>query len=249
MIKKHFIIVLALISLFLTAPFGNLSNAAPPVTVLWFNAAYSPLTAMNKADFNEIGGYASNGQNRQFMRELLSDWWNVTDRRTADETLQWLLNEGHRSGFIEEMTYYKKHNMLMTTKNEWLRYTKGNASEAACQARMCKIYKERGSHAIDAWDYCRAMQLLGQYYVAGYYTKEESLNASLAIAKKLQQTYHSWEDLMQGYNDGYQYWCGDDITEPGSKSYTRNQVIFKLKTDPGALINTVAWDTPLTKSW
>lgn len=240
--------IFSMLTLFFLLPV-YVASAAPSNTVLWFNAAYSALTQANGADSTLIGGYAVNAENQRFMQELLSDWWGVTDRKSADETLEWLLSEGHRSGFAEEMEYYEQQGMLFTSAKEWSKYTDGDLMEAACLARMCKVYQERGAHAIDAWDYCRAMQLLGQYYVAGYYSEEECLEGSLVLAKELQKVYHSWDALMQGYNDGYQYWCRDDITNPESKSYQRNQIFIELKNDPNSLVNTVPWDTNMVKEW
>lgn len=224
-------------------------SAEPTETVKWFNATYSPLTLMNEGDFNEIGSYVKTTENQAMMRKSLNEWWGVSDRKSADSTLQWLLKEGHRADFVKEMAQFKKDGRINLTATEWLNYTKHDQAYSTCLARMCKIYKERGSHAIDAWDYCRAMSLLGMYYVAGYYSKEETLDKSLVIANMLRQNYHSWDDLMQGYNDGYQYWCGDDITNPKSKSYARNQIFLQLKNNPDSLINTVAWNTPFQKTW
>ena len=34
---------------------------------------------------------------------LLNEWWEVTDRATADETIDWLMSEGHRMDFAEMM--------------------------------------------------------------------------------------------------------------------------------------------------
>lgn len=62
----------------------------------------------------------------------------------------------------------------------------------------------------DAWDYCRATQLAGMGYVAGYFTREMLLNCSAVAAKVMQQTYNSWEELCESYLKGYAEWCQDE---------------------------------------
>ncbi|MCM1187286.1 MAG: DUF1266 domain-containing protein [Lachnoclostridium sp.] len=62
----------------------------------------------------------------------------------------------------------------------------------------------------DAWDYCRATQLAGMGYVAGYFTREILLNCSAVAAKVMQKNYNSWDELCQAYLKGYAQWCEDE---------------------------------------
>ena len=55
--------------------------------------------------------------------------------------------------------------------------------------------------------------LLGQCYVAGYYTYEEAMDKSLELGKKLQSMFASWEDFMQSYMYGFVYWSKSDPNE------------------------------------
>ncbi len=32
------------------------------------------------------------------LKEMLEEWWEVTDRKSALETISWLLNEGQHAG-------------------------------------------------------------------------------------------------------------------------------------------------------
>ena len=89
---------------------------------------------------------------------------------------------------------------------------------------MVELYRDKGGHAIDAWDYCRALQVLGYYYVAGYYTEEETLDASLEVAKTLQGMYGSWDECMESYLAGYQYWQEDDGQDPDSATAARRKI-------------------------
>ena len=49
-----------------------------------------------------------------------------------------------------------------------------------------EMYTQYGEHGMDGWDYSRALQVLGDCYLADYINLEECLDLSLPIAKKLQ---------------------------------------------------------------
>ena len=76
-----------------------------------------------------------------------------------------------------------------------------------------KAYTERGENCIAGWDYCRALNLMSYYYVAGYYTEEEALDKSLEIAETAQPLFTSWDDLIDSYMYGYEYWAEESSDE------------------------------------
>lgn len=73
-------------------------------TIRRFNAACAILTELNGQDYNRFAGLPANETSKQLMINTLDAWWEVTDRTSADETLDWLLTEGHRVRFAENMT-------------------------------------------------------------------------------------------------------------------------------------------------
>ena len=89
-------------------------------------------------------------------------------------------------------------------------------------ARAFGVYTEHGADAIAAWDYSRAMYLLSAYYHAGYYTEQEALDKSLEVAQTIQSMYESWDDFMDSYLWGYDYWAEEESTE-------RREIYNKLK--------------------
>ena len=80
------------------------SKSAPSDTVKWFNTTYAILTTANEADLNEIGGYKKNAVNEALVQTILENSWDVTDRASADDTLDWILEDGHRVTFQEDMS-------------------------------------------------------------------------------------------------------------------------------------------------
>lgn len=68
---------------------------------------------------------------------------------------------------------------------------------------------DKGRHhnpAEDAWDYCRAMQLLGLFFVVGFITREQMAGYCCQVGAVMQQHYHSWDELCASYLRGYERW-------------------------------------------
>ena len=185
-------------------------------TVQWFNASYAILTDANGQDYNLFGGAEPGTVMEMQYQAMLDSSWGVTDRASADETLDWILTEGHRddimitgellSMMVEECGEEGLVDFLMQEYDE-------SQEEADFDAATYQMYKEYGETAIDGWDYCRALSLLSFYYMAGYYTKEEALDKSLEIAQTVQPLFGSWDELIDSYLRGYEYWAEADSSE------------------------------------
>lgn len=236
--------------LLLTALAGC-GKSGPSDTVKWINTTYAILTTANGADINEIGGYKKNAVNEALVQAILEDSWGVTDRASADENLDWILNDGHRITFQEDMSSLEELGFFDLTDSDAaevfveMGFTD---DEAACYVAAMETYRQGGEHAIDAWDYCRAIQLLSWYYLAGYYTETEAMDKSLEIAKQLQSSYTSWEELAESYLNGYNYWSEDDPTDPNSATAQRRALYENLR-DGENTPYTLPWNTALEKTW
>lgn len=187
-------------------------------TVQWFNASYAILTQINGNDYNVFGGGTPNAISEAMYQAMLDNSWGVTDRESADETLDWILTEGHRDDFMItgdllsamlEAEGLEEEDLMDFLMQEY----EETPEEAELDLAAYKMYKEYGENAIDAWDYCRAMNLMSFYYMAGYYTKEEALDKSLEIAETFQPLFASWDELVDSYLRGYEYWAEEDSSE------------------------------------
>lgn len=195
-------------------------------TVRWFNASYAVLTSLNGWDYNLFGGLAVNDSSKALVQELLKSWWDVSDRATADETLDWILTEGHRTSFVEEMKDLESQGIGSAAAEERpasiLEIYDMDEVSAQAYAECYGAYETMGEKAIDGWDYCRALNLLGYYYTAGYYTDTEALDKSLEIAQTVQAEFGSWDELIDSYMIGYEYWAEESSEE-------RRQIYEDLK--------------------
>ncbi len=186
-------------------------------TVQWFNASYAVLTAVNGWDPNRFAGLPANDQSMELQKQMLDEWWGVTDRASADDNLDWILTEGHRADFNEEMGYLAEAGLSDVAEGERLAFVKENFDlmdeEAESYVNGYALYERFGENALAGWDYCRALSLMGYYYIAGYYTEVEALDKSLEIAQTLQPLFTSWDELMDSYLGGYEYWAGESSEE------------------------------------
>ncbi len=226
---------------------GDSSNkdAQVPDTIRWFNASYAVLTAINGKDYNTYGGMEPNAVNQKMQQLSLEEWWGVTDRETADENLDWILTEGHRTDYVEFMKYLDELELNTIPAEEraaTLPYMFDMTEDEAEQiAKYYNWYEESGESVIDGWDYCRALNLLSFYYVAGYYTKEEALDKSLEIAQEMQPKFGSWDELIDSYMRGYEYWNESD-SEERRKVY---EDLLSADDNPYS----VDYNTALQKEW
>lgn len=215
------------------APETEISDA-----VRWFNAAAAVQTAMDGADYHIFGGAKINAANRQLQLQQLDEWWGVTDKSSAEKTMDWLLTKGHRSAFRKVMKDFEADGIADIPEKERAAYLYDSydmtEAEAARYADFYSAYAEHGEAAIAAWDYSRAMTLFGWYYIAGYYTEEEAMKRALALAGTMQRTYDSWDSFMESYLLGYTYWAEEDSDE-------RRSVYEELKAAPDGPYN-VSWN-------
>lgn len=229
-----------------------------PKTVLWFNATYAPQTQNNKSfgtDWKLVGGMNATEYNAKFNQQILSRDWDITDAASALETVENLKKDGHRK------TFRNCENVLadlgiLDADEETFADTLSKLIEAdqleGNVFRYILVYSlhQRGLDAdcIAAWDLCRVNMLYADFYICGYMTYEEAMDASLENSLILQGMYSSWDEMMASYLLGYQFWKGDLLTEADSPTQQRYQCYLELlEMENGPY--TLDWNMDLSKSW
>lgn len=212
-------------------------------TIRWFNAAYAIATEINGGDYNCFGGALLSETVRKSQIQSLEKWWEVTDRASADAALNWILTEGHRTGFASDMAYLEEAGMGQAEdrKSFYLKHFVGTEQQAKHYVSWYEMYEKYGSDAIIGWDYCRALNLTGLYYLAGYYSEQEALDHSLEIAQTAQGLFESWDDLVASYLRGYEYWA--------EKSSDERRVLYEEIRNRVDNPYQVDFKTKLEKTW
>ncbi len=217
-------------------------------TLRWFNATYAIITTKNGANINLVGGLEEGDEAKTRMQSGLEESWGVTDHASAEENLKWLLEEGHNIQLIEDYTEMEFGDLTRDELNEILDYGDFTAEDRAYYLVVYDAYAQFGDKAIVGWDLSRAMQMCAWYYLAGYYTYEEAMDASMEIATRLQSTFTSWDEMIQSYLYGFQYWAEDDIEDPSSDSYERKEIYETLKNMENSPFG-LDWNMTFEKNW
>lgn len=224
---------------------GKNTKVADSDTVQWFNNTYAVLTVLNQRDYRVYIGSSPSISDKMIAKALLYKTWNVTDRESADEMLLWLLEEGHRVPFAEELGYLSEMGLADVPEDQRaeaiLDAFELDTQQAKQYAVWFSLYEKYGEDAAAAWDYSRAMWLLSYYYLAGYYTAEESLDQSLTLAGTIQTTFDSWDSFMESYFAGYEYWSEES-------SDARREIYENLKASSDNPF-VLDWNTPLERTW
>lgn len=228
------------------------SDAEPlPDTVLWFNATYAPLTYSNGGDWKRVGGSYPEENSEAIVKLLLERDWNIEDRDSALETVERLKNEGHRKKCQECMDELEERGFLDLDEDAFTEEIMESEIEENLFRYVIAYYMyQEGMDAdyIAAWDLCRVNQLYADFYVCGYMTYEEAMDASLENSLTLQKLYPSWEKMMDSYMLGYQFWKNDSaMTEdsPTMERYRYYKMLQQTEDGPYSL----DWDMELEKSW
>ncbi|MCM1267020.1 MAG: DUF1266 domain-containing protein [Bacteroidales bacterium] len=146
-----------------TAPEAE-TAAMLPDTVQWFNNTFAVLTVQNGWDLSLYGGLPHDEYGKGMAEYLLESAWEVTDRESADETLDWLLEEGHRVSLQEEYDIdaagwdYSRAMMLLSYYSLTELYTEEEALDQSLE--IAKTIQ----NSFDSWDDFMESYLIGYEY-------------------------------------------------------------------------------------
>lgn len=225
-------------------------------TLQWFNATYAMFIEGLNRDYHFMGGTDdSSGRDRDYIVSQLKQSWGISDRESATETLYWLLSSGHAEGFAEDIQVMAYYGWLELPEEEMRReimshvdgesMTEENMTALADYfVREQAVYAVCGKNGIDAWDYCRFMQIAANSYYAGYLTLEESLELQLETAKAIQQQFSSWEEMNQSYLQGYIFWVDNSTA-----AYLRERAYERLQKAEDSPYKTLDFQMTLEKFW
>lgn len=230
-----------------------------PETVLWFNASYACLTYANGWNWRWVGGQEPTEDNARMAQYLLYSSWNVTDRESGIKTVNNLLEGGHRAKCRECMDDLEEWGLMDLKEarfaEEMTKIINGertdiNLGDVPGRYVLAYYMHHEGidPEYIAAWDLCRVNQLYADFYLCGFMDYEEAMDASLENSRRLQKMYDSWDEMMEAYMLGYQFWQGDlEIAEDSPTKERRSyyEMLKKSGDNPYEL----DWDMKLKKSW
>lgn len=220
-------------------------------TVIWINAVYAIPTYADSRDYRFIGGTNPENANYDNLSSMLESAWGVTDRISALECVNRLLERGHQAKYQEYLQELERQGLSDMEEDDLRRELEQSDLEEKTRNQYIiayRIAKEQPENGILAWDYCRAVQQLGYYYVMDYITLEECMEKSLDLAKEIQAAYSSWEDMANSYLLGYEFWSGQEASDWSTEAYERKSEYEDImKYD--AYIFAMDWNYALEDTW
>jgi Protein of unknown function (DUF1266) len=164
------------------------------------------------------------------IRRLLDEWWGIKTKEDLLDTLYWLETEGHRQRFDRVAA-----RIVFLTDEQYKAVVNaaGDDKESLQEMRIVKKYavplRKKG---ILGWDYCRYINLCRWGYTIGLLSEEEAWEKIMPIARKLQDTFDSWEDLGCNYLIGFQFWSYKQMVETGPAVEDAIQRLVDMPSSP-----------------
>lgn len=174
---------------------------------------------------------------------LLSRWWSVRTRKDLFEKLNWLEEEGHRKWF--EKTGQKVTQMSEEEFRKLVEQNKDDKDKVGEFETARKYYKQLGQKSIKGWDYTRYICLCRWGYQVGFISEQEAWTMIMPVAKDLQKTFDSWEDLGRNYLIGRSYWSYEEQEKYGNAMQDAFDRLIDMKSSPW---NKYAWDMDLDEN-
>lgn len=216
-------------------------------TVKWMCSAYAVYTKYNNKDLSAIGGVKGSGgeYEQERIKKTLSEGWHIENRDDVVKVVNNLITNGHREEYMKVVKKLEKKGLLDLPTDEAMANFEADSDLPRYQDAH-EMYTAYGEHGMDGWDYCRALQVLGDCYQAEYINLEECLDLSLPIAKKLQSSFKSWEEVADSYIHGYAFWQEETMEDVEPKF--RLEAYTELAEMPEGPYS-VPYDTKLENTW
>ena len=255
-----FVLVLRAIVIHVQRPREERRDTYTPLspTLQWMNTAGSILLATNKGNFRYMAGiYFPGNENDpkgvEGIKKSLWEYWEIQGHESAMDTMKRLVNSGMRKWYGEEMhkletVYhgYSEEELIEIAKQE-----NPKADEDSFLPKMIMAYRRYGENALLGWDMGRATYIIQWCYFVGYISMEEVLEIGVEAGQKAQKYFQNWEEMMESYLLGGQYWMREDASDQNSMTSKRWKIYEALwkgkKPYKKIPYTTIAFDTPLSK--
>lgn len=207
---------------------------------LWALATCALLTERNHERHDLLAGCERTASDISRWKKGLRESWSVSNREDLLKTLRWLQQEGHRERF-EKMGSY----IGTLTPAELKALEEKNAGNAQASSAMeiaAQYYKRLGKKSILGWDYCRYVSVCRWGYVVGYLSEAEAWERIMPVARTLQSTFDSWEDLGNNYLIGRRFWSQQQTLRDGEEY---KKVLETFRTDSNSPWVKLPWNLDL----
>lgn len=225
---------------------AKLAEMSPELWPLAVGAPYAIVTDYNWCTI-AAADEVEQAKEKQIAAEGLSHAWGISSRNSLLQQLFWLLTEGHRTAYQEQI----KHDCSLAP-HEYTQYAAQLASEGDSddkerlwQMNMARNNKRKVCQLdFYAWDMVRFVMLCHSGARAGYISEQEMKDFSLLAATELQRHCQSWKDVSKTFLLARWFWKATD------KRHLFSHCLFKkafsaLLRRRGSPWRMLDWNSPL----
>ena len=210
---------------------------------MWALACSALLVEAVHGRHDLLGADLRTPRNIEKTKEFLAfeEGWAIENKSDLFECFKEIDRGGSRVDFEHWGTLLQT---LSEQEYEMIQRQHQDDLEVLQSIRIAKEYYEKlGPKSIIGWDYGRYICLCRWGYMAGYLTEEQAWVEIIPVAKMLQKTFDSWEDLGRNYLIGRQFWSYENTQKEGYFYEDAFQRLIDMKSSPWVKY---PWDMDLT---
>ena len=193
----------------------------------WLKQSFYPYFYVNSTSFGEfdafdVENYADvMGEDKvEAIRENISDYWGIHDRKSLMKTTDSLLQKGDKYTYAQTLEKFGEEALTLPEDSIYYTYKLYAPDEMCKYLGTYYAYNNIGDAGVDAWDYCRCIRLFAFGYICGYISYDEYLIHAAPLAVYLQNEYDSWETMYESYYYGYLIFAGRNKNSSSSVIYS-----------------------------
>ena len=191
---------------------------------VWGRAMGSVLISMNEGSPYYFGGYEETEANRKAAADILNSSWNISNRKELLGQIYELITEGSRKEYRQEAA---QMNRLSDKKLKKV-MSQLSGSLLIHYQQIQRNWQTWGRDGLLAWDMCRVSHLVQWGLIAEYLTLDEAQALIEPAARRLQEKFQSWEQVITNWLDGYALYAVIDTEQPDNDYQKRKEVYEKL---------------------
>lgn len=203
----------------------------------WRESEYITLKMDMIEEFCSLDMHMSGGKYKRFAKEILEEWWEIVDKESCIETLEWLKEEGNREYF---KILFENREILKNMRAESIRvfinecYKReielsieeefGDEEFSDEELLKSEFYNELEEnmtfinglknivpeYGILAWDMARYVHVTRLCYIAGYLSDKECWEEINKIAPVCLGHFKDWNSFTNSYLIGRNFWNGEN---------------------------------------
>ena len=205
---------------------------------LWAIACTSSLYTNRSCGNNTLAGAIPNDDLADGQRKTLSKYWGIDSRDQLLVMLKRLMKNFDNERWQQMRKQANSVAALSQYRQGWV-----SSEDYNYALKLLREHgDEYGDRGLQAWDYCRYMNICRGGYQAKYISEDEAWALMMPMAARIQTLAKSWAQLESEYLVGFSFWSHSAFARK-EWHYMRN--VHRLLKDPTSPWVKLDWNTRL----